>query len=179
LAVLLGGYQRVTAGLVDVNFSYTFGSGQTLSGTVRGDLPAGGDLVTNLTALNAVYSGVPGSPFTFLSSFGDLSLSGLKFFEFVGFVSFPDTVTTQSNFGFSASNEAVLNAVTVGTFLTDENGFSFPAFPLEAEQFNADGWSASASPVPSVPEPSSLVIAMIGGVGLVVVRRRRQRLRPV
>jgi hypothetical protein len=187
MVALLGRTSRVTAGPVTVAFTYTFGSGQTLSGTVGGDLQPDGDLVSNLTDLQAVFSSAPGSPFTFFSvAFpGDLSLTGLQVFGFTGFVSSPDTPIAHSDFGFDIEEFGfpVSNSAVVGTFHASAGlgDFGFPrdGERLAVETFNADLWSTSVSPDQSaaVPEPSSLVISsiLLGMVGAVWTCKRMNR----
>jgi len=185
LALLFGGVEQVRAGNVDVTFSYTFMSGQKVSGTVMGDLQADGQTVTNLTNLNAVYSGAPGSTFTFLAPPGtdDLFLSPAaptfqpsQVFTLYGFVSDPDTTTVQRNFGFAVSNEAgIFNAATVGTFSTIQGEIGYPQnqFLVVGELYNSASWSATAQPI---PEPSTFILFGIGLAGMAVYgwRRRKQ-----
>lgn len=185
LALLFAGSEPLAAGPVTVDFSYTFGDGQTVSGTVDGDLQPDGDLVTNLTNLHAVYSAVPGSPFTFLGnnppSNRDLSLSASQLFDFFGFVSFPDTPPQpQKNFGFFLTDDqSVGNSATIGDFSTEDETYFFP--PLEPpadelEKFNPDRWTASLEQAsPSVPEPASFILVGMGALSVAASHRLWRR----
>lgn len=172
---------RASAGPVTVAFSYTFGDGSIIAGTVMGDLQANGDLVGNLSGLQASYSGLPGASFEFVGPFqrGAISLSGSKFFELYGFVSDPNTSDVRKNLGFgiTAFTGNVGNAVTVGTFSTSAFVIGFPqgGDVVEASTFNRASFSASLLPEPvAAPEPPTLALAGLAGVGLIGLARRRR-----
>jgi len=150
-----------------VAFSYTFQDKTTITGTVEGDLQPGGDLVTGLRNLNAVYSGRPNTPLTFVAPpgfgqpFNTLFLSGTQVFGFFGFATDPSSSSVSSNFGFGIFNEPnITNAVTVGTFGTSFDSILPPFVPdaLEAEIFRLSSYSASVIAT-VVPEPSSVALA--------------------
>lgn len=130
------------------DFSYTFTSGQILSGMIDGDLQPNGNTVANLSNLMAIYSGtsevfdriVPGST---------MSLNGLSsiFFAF-------EVTGVSSSF-----------VDTNGVFMVLESG-SF----LENETFTASRWSLieKVTPTPvTTPEPGFIAgLAVLCTVGL-------------
>ncbi len=161
------------ADFVEVAFSYRFQDGTTVSGLADGNLQSDGDRVIDFTNIQAVYSGSPDTPFVFGGwslSISALSLSGTRDFYFYGFASNPDTATPSPNFGFSLSNESdVINAVNVGTYQTSLKEIRFPDYGtgMEAEPFLLSSYSAKV-----VPEPSSMVLTLVGFVGIFAFKRR-------
>ncbi|OKH39751.1 hypothetical protein NIES2119_05755 [[Phormidium ambiguum] IAM M-71] len=151
--------ETAPASAATFKFSYQFGSGETISGKVDGDLQNDGDSVINLSNLVAEYSGNPENKFSFFAPFGEsskISYSGL-ISNFFGFVQDPKTATIESNFGFRlATATGLLNGATVGNFQTSNFLISFPfgVNQREAEVFNKERWQLSE--VKTVPEPSAI-----------------------
>ncbi len=139
-------------------FNYNFLSGNTLSGTVDGDLQTDGDTVRNLTKLRASYSGAPEQIFSFASfSINQLSFSG-RDLNFYGFVAPPPASTTPiDDFGFALLDDGALNSATVGIFSVSSNGISFPfgTRQAEAEIFSPERWTLTQETAQPVPEPST------------------------
>lgn len=169
------------ADFVTVQFSYTFADGKAIVGTAQGDLLADGDYV-EVSSLNAVYTGQPDTPLTFLFTppvgYNVLTLSGSQDFYFLGFASDPKTTTQTPNFGFLVSRSPGVrtNDVTVGPFLTSSSFVQYPSVPpfgdsaVEWTPFVRSAWSASI-----VPEPSSLALIACGLVAPVLTLARRRR----
>jgi hypothetical protein len=175
LAATAGGAK---AGPVSVSFSYTFQSGETLSGVVEGNLRSDGVTVGDLKNLHATYSGQPGTELTYLP--GDafhptLSLIGASPFLVGGFESDAQTADAQSNFGFMFLRDSSTDVVAIGTFRTRSSQIDFPSSSdaMELEDWNSSAFTASAV---AVPEPSSIAMGVLGATGAAVgMRRRRAR----
>lgn len=162
------------------DFSYDFLTGNTISGSVEGDLQSDGDTVQNMRNLSARYSAEPTINLNFTDN-SRISFSG-NVFNLTGFQNDPNIPSAtpfggNDNFGFILSNSYQTNGVlapnsaTVGIFATG-NGFGFPfgSRQREAEALSVSRWSLSQRSV-SVPEPH-----MIGGmlaVGLFSVALKR------
>lgn len=161
--------ETTPASAATFKFSYQFGSGETISGQVDGDLQNDGDSVINLSNLAAEYSGKPGDTFSFFAPFGEsskISFSGLVS-NFFGFAKDPKTVTNESNFGFRLTTATgLLNGATVGNFYTSSTLISFPfgVNRREAEVFNRERWQLSE--VKTVPEPGTIVGLSLLGLSL-------------
>jgi hypothetical protein len=161
-----------------VSFSYTFQSGETLSGVVEGNLRSDGVTVGDLKGLHATYSGQPGTELTFVpgdSFHPTLSLIGASPFLVGGFESDAATTDAQSNFGFMFLRDNSTDVVAVGSFQTRATQIDFPSADdaLELEDWNPSAFAASAV---VVPEPSSIALGMLGAAGTAVgLRRRRAR----
>jgi hypothetical protein len=157
--------QAIPAQAASFEFSYRFLSGNTLSGTVDGDLVPDTDLIVNFTNLRAFYSGVPELTFSYTQR-GAITFSG-TFNRFFGFVNPlpaepPDNF---DNFGFGFTNMPPFlstNSATVGFFIAyeDETGsgvsFPFGSNQLEAENFSPERWTLIERTIQPVPEPASL-----------------------
>jgi len=144
-------------------FGYKFLSGNTLSGTVEGDLQPEGDVINNLTSLRAFYSGVPDQTFSFLL-FSDSSLNRISFSgttnNFYGFVNpLPTTNQVVNNFGFALLDDGATNSATVGFFEASQFGVSFPfnSKQLEAETFSPERWTLTQRTTQPVPEPNTIL----------------------
>lgn len=165
--------ETAPASAATFKFAYQFGSGETISGQVDGDLQNDGDSVINLTNLVAEYSGKPGDTFSFFAPFGEsakISYSGLVS-NFFGFAQDPKTATTESNFGFRLTTAtSLLNGATVGNFYTSEFLILFPfgGNRREAEVFNKERWQLSE--VKTVPEPG--IIAGLSLLSLSLLARK-------
>lgn len=163
------------------SFSYTFLSGESISGTVEGQLQPDNNTVRNLSNLSATYSAQPGTLLQFFapSSFNQfLTLSGTPNFRFSGFANKENTSSHQPNFGFHLGEPATIsNGATVGTFFTASSSLVFPGGSNreEAESFSPARWTATARSTASVPEPTTIAGLAIVGVGLVTFRGRQQR----
>ena len=66
------------------DFSYEFLTGNTISGSVQGDLQSDGDTVQNLRNLSARYSAKPTINLNFITNYSRISFSG-DVFNFDGF----------------------------------------------------------------------------------------------
>jgi hypothetical protein len=146
--------QAIPAQAASFEFSYRFLSGNTLSGTVDGDLVPDTDLIINFTNLRAFYSGVPELTFSYTQR-GAITFSG-TFNRFFGFV-IPLTAEPPNMPPFLSTNSA-----TVGFFIAyeDETGsgvsFPFGSNQLEAENFSPERWTLIERTTQPVPEPASL-----------------------
>jgi hypothetical protein len=154
--------------IVTVSFSYRFLDKTTISGTVEGNLSPDGDTVTGLHNIDAVYSGQPKTPLTFVTpnESPGLSLSGTQPLQFEGFAMDTNTSTAIPNFGFYLANDKSFN-VTVGTFTTSRNSLTgVPPFngepAIESEPFILGSYHAEI-----IPEPSSVALAGTG-IGLLI-----------
>jgi hypothetical protein len=162
------------------SFSYTFLSGESILGTVDGELQPNANTVGNLSNLSATYSAQPGTLLQFLlpSPFNQFfTLSGEPFFRFSGFASNPNTSTSQPNFGFTLGTPFVLNGATVGTFSTSSLSLGSPSGTNreEAEPFSASRWKVTELSTTDVPEPTTITGLALAGVGIATARRRQQR----
>jgi hypothetical protein len=82
-----------------VSFSYTFATGNSVFGTVDGDLQSDRNTILHLHNLQAIYSASPGTSLTFTTSFFDalkLDAIGIQFAGFNGITTGP----SHSDFGF-------------------------------------------------------------------------------
>jgi hypothetical protein len=159
------------------DFSYEFLTGNTVSGSVEGDLQADGDTVQNLRNLSARYSSEPTINLNFITNFSRISFSG-DVFNFDGFQDDPYIRSAtpfggNDNFGFTLSNSFQINGVlasnsaTVGIFATG-NGFGSPfgSRQREAEALSVSRWSLTQRSV-SVPEPHGIgAMVAVGLCGL-------------
>ena len=153
-----------TASAATFNFSYSFLSGETVSGKVDGDLQSNGDIVTNLSNLVAEYSGTPGTVFSFFAPFGarQFSLSGIGL-NLYGFVNNPNTPISQTNFGFALTDGIFANSATLGTFLTESTSIGFPQGQeaKEFETFSSSRWRAAQTK--DIPESSTVLsLSLLG-----------------
>lgn len=159
----------VEADAAVINFSYDFTNSQgSLSGTVEGDVGSDGFSVTNLSNLNATFSG----------------LSGVTFNQFVG--SGPifrlgtiSTAPSPSRLFFTLSDGG-LSEFQVNSFLPGQRAYlvSPPTtFVQDSRTFGT--WNASvAAPVTSVPEPASVIglLVVAGYLAPKFTKRRSEKL---
>jgi hypothetical protein len=144
-------------------FSYKFLSGNTVSGTVDGDLEPGGDIISNLTNLKSSYSGVPDQTFSFII-FNDRSSKKISFSGntsiFYGFVKpLPPKDKIIDNFGFALLTDGATNSATVGFFETGDFGIGFPfdEKQFEAEFFAPERWTLTQKIPQTIPEPNTIL----------------------
>ncbi|WP_414586893.1 hypothetical protein [Scytonema sp. PCC 10023] len=162
------------------DFSYEFLTGNTISGSVEGDLQSDGDTVQNLRNLSARYSAEPTINLNFIHN-SRISFSG-NVFNLTGFQNDPNIPSAtpfggNDNFGFILSNSYQTNGVlapnsaTVGIFATG-NGFGFPfgSRQREAEALSVTRWSLSQRSV-SAPEPHMIGGMLAVGLFSVVLKR--------
>lgn len=153
----LGTLSTLSAQAATFNFSYTFDSGETLSGMVDGDLLPDGDTVVNLDNLMATYSGGEEIDFSFLLdesvNLRSLTISGERVL-FLG-TDFPGS-GSGSDFFFLVGTGAPFDDVSVGEITVRDNGFDRSNF-LETESFNPQKWVVTQKNLETVPEPSSLL----------------------
>lgn len=167
LLVFANGLQPDSAEAATFNFSYTFLSGETLSGQVDGDLANDNDSVLNLRDLKASYSGLPGTSFSFLTpfDFSHFSLSG-QGLNFLGFNISPRTGSINPNLGFSLRDDVFLNSATLGLFQTNSNSvfYSSRENSEEFEIFSRSRWTvAEAKDVPESSAIAGLALLALGG----------------
>lgn len=158
-----------------VSFSYTFATGNSVFGTVDGDLQSDRNTILHLHNLQAIYSASPGTSLTFTTSFFDalkLDAIGIQFAGFNGITTGP----SHSDFGFLLVDDGFPcpNCATVGNFDIGSSQITAPfgANQFEAEAIDRSRWSAALVPV---PEPANLspIGMLIGAIGLLVRRRSR------
>lgn len=165
-----------------ISFSYEFLSGESIFGTVDGDLQSNQNTVKNLSNLSATYSGEPGTQLQFQSTdqafitLTGRAAPGQDSFVFFGFANSTETASLQPNFGFSLGGASTTtNGATVGTFMTSSNMVAFPfgTNQKEAEVFTSSRWIAFVVPA-SVPEPSVLpgFFGLAAALGTVCIAKR-------
>lgn len=163
------------------SFSYQFETGETLSGTVDGQLLNDGDTVAKLTNLSATFSNVIGVTLTEIpplvpslqASFCDpectLSLSGENPFRFFG----TNFSGVGEGVGFLFVVRPVDPVFVAGTSIVLPNASGFVDPLLALESFTTDRWQAkNLSASKSVPESSmSLGIISVFSIGLMMKRK--------
>jgi hypothetical protein len=156
-----------------VSFSYTFATGNSVFGTVDGDLQSDRNTILHLHNLQAIYSGSPGTSLIFTTSFFDalkLDAIGIHFGGFNG----TTTGLSHSDFGFLFIDDGFPcpNCATVGNFDTGSSQIMAPfgANQFEAEAIDRSRWSAA---LVGVPEPTDLfpIGMLIGAIGLLARHR--------
>jgi hypothetical protein len=176
----LGAFGVKPAQAATFAFTYEFLSGETLTGTVDGNLLPNGDVV-ELTDLMASYSGSPGEVFSFLAPLpfdSGAFINGAPE-EFFGFADAPAIGSAIDTFGFYLTNEFVTNSATAGGFFVEAGtNYASIAFPAgtdvesEAEPFSVERWTLTQRPEQSVPEPTTVVgVVLVAGTGWTMRRR--------
>ena len=100
----------------NLNFSYTFDSSETISGSFVGDLVPGTTEYTNISNLSATYSGAPGVIFDSIDVGSSFNSNSSEFFSFVGRQSSaPENVFTitggnNTDFQVVIPNQGILDA---------------------------------------------------------------------
>jgi len=134
---------------VSFEFTYRFLSGNTVSGTLDGDLQPGEDRINNLTNLEASYSGVPEQVFSFFAfsntgGFNNISFSGDNTSLYGLVAPMPTSDETVNIFGFLLRDlPDIVNSATVGFFGASRNQISAPfnSEQIEAEIFSPERWT--------------------------------------
>lgn len=156
-----------------LEFSYTFVSGETLSGTVEGnrDGDLGEGLFWNLRNLNAVYSGLPTVTFTYLYWFGNFNLDGRGGMSFEGFRDELSTSTPTPNLGFSITPQRdTPPIISVGAWTVAVNSIDYTVpgpYYEQWQRFDPERWTAQV-----VPEPSTWIVVASGTVCMLLRRKR-------
>ncbi len=152
-------------------FSYTFESGEMLSGQVEGDLEEiqpGVTRLNNISNLSAEYSGAGGISYSFpIPSFDLFSLSGTTRLVFGG-ADIPSSAigSTGNGFEFFAGTGAPgpFGTIGIGEYTPQVNGLSF-SFTGEQEIFEPERWHAfQVTQTTPVPEPSNMIAFVILGI---------------
>lgn len=173
------------AGVFD--FSYTFGSGDVVSGSLSGT--QNGNFVDNVSNVSVFFNGNPfiGNPNLYQPYY---ALEGCCFLPGAPVISFDANL---NNFSFSdappntpAANYFNMNGTDkdfwwtgdrsplryamawTGTVSVGDVTANSPTYPGANGEFNAAKWSLNA-----VPEPATLALMSLGMLGVVVSRRRK------
>ena len=152
------------------NFSYTFGTGDKVTGSFTGDLQ--GTLISNLSNVSVVLDGKP-----FPSSiFSVTSWSDSAFWVNGGAVASLDGLQNNFNFRGGDYSGAVYAFFAVPFFSTQTNSaqayisLAWNNYPVDVTGYDARNWSVTA-----VPEPETYAM-MLAGLGLLGFMAKRKKL---
>ena len=143
------------------NYSYTFGSGDVVTGSFTGN--ASGNLVTNLSNITAFIDGTPlngsGSLFNALYTGGWTADAGVASFD-----------GTQNDFLFIDSHYPIdYNYSNYFYSISSVNTFAVAGGHYDGEILNTGNWKLTSA----VPETGNVAL-MLAGLGLVGMSLRRQ-----
>ena len=172
------------------DYSYTFGTGAVVSGTLSGT--QSGNFVTGVTNVSVFLNGNPFSgnpnlyqPYIFLAGCCFVSGAGAVSFDgnlnnFIFSDAAPNTPAintfymngTDKDFHFTGNQSPLRYAtvITGSSYITDVTA-STPGYPGANGHFNAAKWSLSAQA--AVPAPGSVALVLLG-LGLLGAARQRK-----
>lgn len=185
IAVALGGSAVASAGVFD--FSYTFGDGQQVTGSLDGTTTDGGQTVSDISNLQVYLNGI-----AFTGGVGPLQLNAWN----TSLESYDDTTpvvlsANESLNNFIISDVDAANSTAADYYFTlvnDPAGVGNSAVALnylQSDSFSGPGtnqlaiddgtgtWSLTAAPVP-LPATLPLFISGLGGLGALGIGRRRR-----
>lgn len=151
------------------NYSYTFGSGDLVSGTFTGD--ASGDIISNIKNFTANDNGIAlGSSGNFFGSHYDVSNQGpvISFDGKLNDFLFCDCFTTNKNYFISSVKYKFAQVISNGILHEDD--------PTNYANWSVTPTVAAVSNVAAVPEPETyaLLLAGLGALGFIARRRKSQ-----
>jgi hypothetical protein len=146
------------------DFSYSFSSGEVLSGSVDGDLDANvPNKVTNLRNLSASYSGVPSFVFDTI----DPSTSKNFFFLDESAIEINGASTTDNSAQFFISYDSSNQVGGAAAIKTSA--------PTIVDSDNSGSFSLGSFQAGRTPEPSAMGAVVLLGIGLVSAQIRQKR----
>ena len=151
-----------SANAATLNFSYTFESDETLSGSFEGDLVPGTTEYTNLSNLDATYSGAPNVVFDTIEGGSSFNSEVSQFFSLVG----SEGSTSGNVFTIIGGNNSDAQVIIATNGIIDADNV------IVSSRFTVD---VDNGGVVTTPEPGiTLALATLGGLGcLHKIRKKR------
>jgi hypothetical protein len=171
-AFLIAVLVPLSAHASDFLFSYTFDTGDYVTGSFTGDLQ--GNIISNLSNVSV---SLDGTIFP-TNNISVSSWSDTNFWVSGGAIASLDG--TQNNFNFrSFDNVATYDFLAIPFFSAVTNNaqayisLAFNNYPVDVVGYNAQHWSVTAVPVPE-PETYAMMLAGLGMLGFAARRRKQQ-----